>query len=94
MPIPGLEAMASGCLFVTTDSGGVREYAKHNYNSIIVSDPKDIWRKNVIEKTLENQNKTKKIILNGYKTVSSFWEDDIIKDLKKIIFKNDKREKI
>ena len=33
--LPGLEAMASGCLFVSTDSGGVRAYAEHEVNALI-----------------------------------------------------------
>lgn len=38
--LPGLEAMACGTPLVTTDSGGVREYAVHEENCLMVP-PKD-----------------------------------------------------
>jgi len=40
-PAPPLEAMACGCAVITTDCGGVREYARHESNCLIVppSDP-------------------------------------------------------
>jgi glycosyltransferase involved in cell wall biosynthesis len=39
--LPGLEAMACGVATVTTDSGGIREYAKHEKNALIVP-PNDV----------------------------------------------------
>jgi len=38
--LPPLEAMAIGTAVVTTDSGGVREYARHGYNCLMVP-PRD-----------------------------------------------------
>jgi glycosyltransferase involved in cell wall biosynthesis len=35
--LPPLEAMASGCAVVTTDCGGVVDYARHDENCLIVS---------------------------------------------------------
>jgi glycosyltransferase involved in cell wall biosynthesis len=35
--LPPLEAMASGCAVVTTDCGGVADYARHEENCLIVS---------------------------------------------------------
>lgn len=40
--MPGLEAMASGCALVTTDTKGSREYAIHNENSLIVKDVEEM----------------------------------------------------
>ena len=34
--LPPLEAMASGCAVVTTDCGGVRDYARHDHNCLVV----------------------------------------------------------
>jgi len=34
--LPGLEAMAAGCAVVTTDSGGVRDYAHHRQTALVV----------------------------------------------------------
>lgn len=38
--LPGAEAMACGCALATTDSGGVRDYAKHEETALL-SPPKD-----------------------------------------------------
>ncbi|OGM11469.1 hypothetical protein A2Z22_00260 [Candidatus Woesebacteria bacterium RBG_16_34_12] len=84
MPITGLEAMACGCLFITTDSGGVKNYAINDYNSIIISQPKDIWEKKIIEHLFKNEKKVEMLINNGYKTANQYWEDNIIEDFHKI----------
>lgn len=34
--LPGLEAMAAGCAVVTTNSGGVRDYAHHRQTALVV----------------------------------------------------------
>ena len=34
--LPGAEAMASGCALVSTDNGGVRDYATHGQNALLV----------------------------------------------------------
>jgi GT2 family glycosyltransferase len=86
MPVPGLEAMASGCLFITTQSGGVTEYAKNNYNSIILSNPGEIWNNNFLENLLKDEKKVNRLITNGYKTASNYWEDKMIDDLETILF--------
>lgn len=33
--LPGLEAMATGAVLITSDSGGCTEYAKHEYNCLV-----------------------------------------------------------
>jgi GT2 family glycosyltransferase len=86
MPIPGLEAMASGCLVITTNSGGVLEYAKNNYNSIVVKNPSDIWEKDIIANLIKDKKRMKRFIINGYKTANKYWEDNLVTDLKKILF--------
>ncbi len=47
--LPLAEAMSSGCAAVTVDSGGIREYAQHQFNALI-SPPEDISQisKNVL----------------------------------------------
>ena len=86
MPIPGVEAMASGCLFITTNSGGVLEYAKNQVNSIVLEKPEDLWEKDIIEELINNPNKMRKLILNGHITASEYWEDNIVEDMEKILF--------
>jgi hypothetical protein len=67
--IPGLEAMAAGCVFITTNCYGILDYAVNNFNSIIVKDIREIWEKDVIYKTLNNFSLRRKLAKNGYNTV-------------------------
>ncbi|UCH71923.1 MAG: glycosyltransferase, partial [Thermoplasmatales archaeon] len=85
--IPGLEAMACGCIFITTNSGGVLEYARNNVNSIVVKNPKVIWKKDVIKKLLSKPSKIKMLIKNGKKTASYFCSENIINEIEGIYFK-------
>lgn len=84
--IPGLEAMATGTLFITTNSGGVNEYAKNNYNSIIVSKASDVWQKRIISTTLNNKKKLNTILTRGFETADKYWDTNITDDLEKILF--------
>ena len=78
--LPPLEAMACGCSVVMTDSGGVREYAKHEYNCLIVKDIKEIFKKVMVKKILDNPRLRNKLIRNGLKTVKRFsWKKSISK---------------
>jgi len=83
MPITGLEAMASGCIVISTSNGGINEYAKHNQNAVILNNIEDLWKKDIINKL--TTKKRKKLIKNGFKTVNDYWEDKIIYDLENII---------
>lgn len=69
--IPGLEAMSSGVVLITTNCYGVLDYAVNNYNSIIVKNYREIWEKDLITKTLNNTRLRTKLIKNGYNTVKS-----------------------
>ncbi len=84
--IPGLEAMASGCLFITTDSLGIHEYAQNNRNSIILGNITDLWEKNLLGNLLKDRAKTEKIITNGYLTAKQFSSENIINELQGIYF--------
>lgn len=83
--IPGLEAMACGCPVVTTDSQGIKEYAIHGENAIVVKVLSDIWKKDVIEKFIKDKRLKNKIITNGFKTVRKYKWKNIIDDLEKIL---------
>jgi glycosyltransferase involved in cell wall biosynthesis len=86
--IPGLEAMASGCLFVTTNNRGVLDYAKNNRNSIIVSSPDEIWTKDIIENLIENPLKINYLIKEGYKTANKYSVENIVDELEELLIKN------
>ncbi len=84
--IPGLEAMASSCIVISTNSFGILEYAKNNHNAVIVNNYEDIWKKNVIDNTLKNTGLSQRIIQNGHKTVDSYISKNKTKNLAEIIF--------
>lgn len=72
---PGVEALACGCSLVTTDSGGIREYAKHKHNSMIaeVGSPQDIAEK--VCNLIEDPSLRSKLIKNGIETVKNYSEE-------------------
>lgn len=72
--IPGVEAMASGCPVITTNSGGVLEYARNNVNSIILNRLEDLWENDIIEKLLKTPSLRNKLIKNGYKTSKEYFK--------------------
>ncbi len=82
--IPGLEAMATGCILVTTNCGGIEEYAKDKKNAVILKDIRDLWRKNIIESLMKNRKLKGEIIADGYKTVNCYKWKNSIEDLEKI----------
>lgn len=87
--IPGIEGMANGCLFITTNSGGVTEYAENEENAIILKNVSDLWKKQVIQKLATNEKLRKKLISNGYKTAAAYRKYSLKhlgKDLEKIMF--------
>ncbi len=87
--IPGLEAMACGCPVITTNSGGILEYAKNNISAIVLKNLDDLWEKDIIDKFLKNNQLKKKLISNGYKEAHKYqlysW-DKVANDLERIFF--------
>ncbi|MCD5504899.1 glycosyltransferase family 4 protein [Lactobacillus delbrueckii] len=69
--LPGLEAMACGCVLCTTDYRGGREYAVHRQNSM-VSPVKDVdaMVKNISEVFSDNELR-EKISINGIRTANN-----------------------
>lgn len=82
--LPGLEAMASGCVLLSTPCGGIDEYAKHRKNAIMFS-PKQmdelprildsIWKDKLLYRKLQKQ---------GLETVKKHNWDRIIDQLERI----------
>jgi GT2 family glycosyltransferase len=85
--LPGLEAMACGIPFITTNSGGVKDYAINYYNAVILKRPEDLVRMNLIDKLIKRPGKISKIIKNGYKTASRYQIGNITEELENILFK-------
>ena len=85
--LPGLEAMAAGCLLVSTNSFGILDYAKNNSNCILVDKYSDIWEKDIIYSTFKNTKLYNKLISNGYRTLQEYSNKHPIEYLDKILLK-------
>lgn len=83
--IPGLEAMASKCLVITTDNGGIHEYAAHNKNAIILKSIEELWKNNVIKKLLANKKLVLKLQEEGIKTAQKYTWGKSISSLERSI---------
>lgn len=69
---PGLEAMACGAAAVLTREGGITQYAKHDYNCLLI-DPND--KMDIVTEILElidNPPKRAYLVHNGYKTAKEY----------------------
>jgi glycosyltransferase involved in cell wall biosynthesis len=75
--LPPLEAMASGTAVVTTDCGGIRDYAVDGYNSLIVppGDPAAIAE--AVIKILNDQRLREVLIQNGLETAKQWTWDKV-----------------
>ncbi len=69
---PGLEAMACNTATVLTRNGGITEYAKHKYNTLLVNpfDTDEIIRN--IQTLLKNHQLRNKLTKNGLKTSKQY----------------------
>lgn len=88
--LPPLEAMACGSSVIISNSGGVNEYAKNEYNCLMYT-PRDI--NELLEKInelIENISKREKLIENSKETIKRFsWEKSSL-DFSDILEKNKK----
>jgi len=83
--LPPLEAMASGTAVVTTDCGGVRDYAVDGYNSLVTQpgDPSAIA--NAVIKILNNQRLRDSLIQGGLETAKQWTWDNVVDKFEKAI---------
>ena len=82
--LPGIEAMACGCLLITTNNGGVLEYAENNKNSIVLEKIDKLWKEDIIEKVIRNKRLYNLLVSNGVRTVRRYSWNTIIRDLENI----------
>lgn len=86
--LPGAEALSCGCALVSTDTGGVNDYAKHKQNALL-SSPKDSKKmaENVL--LLLKNNKLRISLANdGYNSIQKFnWDNstDLLEEFMKAI---------
>jgi glycosyltransferase involved in cell wall biosynthesis len=83
--LPGLEAMACGCAVITTDSGGVKEYA-HNENSIFFTPKSSDELKNALMRLLNNRKLIDELSKNGKASAERFSWDKSALQLENILF--------
>jgi len=73
--IPPLEAMACAAPVVLTDSGGVREYARHEENCLMVSPRDPVALANAMLRVLTEPDLAERLRRNGPPTAARFtWE--------------------
>ena len=76
--LPPLEAMACGAPVVTTDSGGINDYAIHQKNSLIVTPKEPMKIANAVLKILSDDELAKKLRDNGIETANKFpWQKTV-----------------
>jgi glycosyltransferase involved in cell wall biosynthesis len=77
---PPAEAMACGCAVVSTDCGGIHEYAEHKVN-VLLSPPKDpqALAQNILH-LLENDDLRVKLARAGHQRIQKFtWNKAVVK---------------
>lgn len=76
--LPGLEAMACGVPLVTTDSGGVRDYAVPDVNCLMVPPQEPELLGEAIARMLQDEPLRKRLIREGLEMADEFdWEKRI-----------------
>ena len=83
--LPPLEAMASGTAVVTTDCGGIGDYAINGHNSLITppGDPSAIA--DAVIKVLNDQRLREALIQNGLETAKQWTWDRVTDKFEKAI---------
>ena len=84
--LPALEAMACGVPVVTTDSGGVREYAVEGKNCLMTPPKNPRKLAEAVEKMLLNSELSFKLAEEGIRTASKFSWDSSVDKIENIIF--------
>lgn len=70
--MPPLEAMASGCAVVTTDCGGVSDFARHNENCLIVPPGDSAALAAAIDRLLDDGALREKLSAEAVRTAASW----------------------
>jgi glycosyltransferase involved in cell wall biosynthesis len=70
--LPPLEAMASGCAVVTTDCGGVSDFARHDENCLMVPPGDPVALASAISRLLEDGGLRQKLAAGAVRTAASW----------------------
>jgi glycosyltransferase involved in cell wall biosynthesis len=79
-----LEAMQAGTPIVATDSGGIPEVVKHEYNGLLVNYGDEVSLQKAMERVLDDEGLRSKLIENGSQTVDCFSMERYKADLENI----------
>tara|TARA_Y100001972_G_scaffold128841_1_gene192081 strand:+ start:4149 stop:6482 length:2334 start_codon:yes stop_codon:yes gene_type:complete len=82
--LPGLEAMASGCLLVSTDNRGIHEYGKHGVNCFISNSDDELVEG--VTSFLDNPQGAQMMMMSGrrssldfdWRRISARWASEIL----------------
>lgn len=87
--LTGAEAMACGAAYVSSDYGGIHEYAEEGRN-VLLSEPKDVEGLiNNVSYLLDNNNKRIQLAENGYNDIQKLnWDNSVVK-FEKTLEKNE-----
>lgn len=70
--LPPLEAMACGCAVITSKSGGVNEYARHDVNCLMFEPKNVVELTSCLNKLLADYNLQSRLIIAGSRTSQHF----------------------
>jgi glycosyltransferase involved in cell wall biosynthesis len=70
--LPGAEAMACGAALVSTDNGGVRAYAKHEHNALLVPPQEPAALAAAIVRLSEHTALRRRLAEAGYRSIQAF----------------------
>lgn len=84
-PLPPLEAMSSGTAVVSYSNGGVREYAEHERNALLV--PIGAFEEliDAVRRVLSDQTLREAIVSEGLETADRYQWEDIMSNLESIL---------
>ena len=85
MPVPPLEAMASGCAVVCTDNAGVREYLENEVNGLIIPPGDAEAMASAVGRLMSDSNLRIRIAMEGLITSRSFTYGEMYEAFTKII---------
>lgn len=86
--LPALEAMSQGCIVISTDCGGINDFAENGVNCFIVKNPEEIIKSKIINKIVDDDDLRKRLIAKSIQTAKEFSIEKSFIKFETIITKN------
>ncbi len=78
--LPAMESMACGAVLITSDCGGIRDFAVDRHNALICEPKSTNGIMKCVEELLENEELARKLVTNALNDIKSFsWEESVEK---------------